>query len=62
MSQSSSTADTSFTRTDVSYLALLILLASLLHGWLIAHTEVLARDGAGFVRYAPAWSASRGAR
>ena len=62
MSQSSSTADTSFTRTDVSYLALLILLASLLHGWLIAHTEVLARDGAGFVRYAPAPGARAVAR
>ena len=30
----------------------LILLAGAIHGWLITHTEVLARDGVGFIRYA----------
>ena len=39
-------------RSDAGRLAVLLLLAALLHGWLIAHTEVLARDGTGFVRYA----------
>jgi hypothetical protein len=39
-------------RADAGRLALLLLLASLIHVWLIARTEVLARDGTGFVRYA----------
>lgn len=39
-------------RADGLCLAGLLLLATLLHGWLIAHTEALARDGTGFIHYA----------
>jgi len=30
----------------------LLLLTAAIHGWLIGHTELLARDGVGFIRYA----------
>ena len=39
-------------RADGLCLAGLLLLATLLHGWLIARTEALARDGTGFIHYA----------
>jgi Dolichyl-phosphate-mannose-protein mannosyltransferase len=37
---------------DVALIALLLLLAMSLRGWLLCHTEVLARDSIGFIRYA----------
>jgi hypothetical protein len=37
---------------DVQLLLLLLLLAGGIRAWLIGHTEVMARDGVGFVRYA----------
>jgi hypothetical protein len=40
------------TRADRLRLGVLLLLATLLHTWLIARTELVARDGVGFIRYA----------
>jgi len=37
---------------DWCLVALLLLLAVALRGWLLAHTEVAARDSIGFIRYA----------
>jgi hypothetical protein len=37
---------------DLRLLAVLLLLAAGIHAWLITHTEVTARDGIGFMRYA----------
>jgi hypothetical protein len=37
---------------DLQWLGVLLVLAAGLHLWLIAHTEVTARDGVGFMRYA----------
>ncbi len=37
---------------DGALLAILLLLAALIHGWTIAHTEVAARDSIAFIRYA----------
>jgi hypothetical protein len=37
---------------DYLRLALLVLVAAAVHGWLVAHTAVTARDGLGFARYA----------
>lgn len=37
---------------DAGLLALLLLLALGVRGWMIGHTEVLARDSIGFIRYA----------
>ncbi len=37
---------------DRSLLALLVLVAFLLHVWLMTHTEVASRDSIGFIRYA----------
>jgi hypothetical protein len=37
---------------DLRLLALLLLLALGVRGWLMVHTEVLARDSIGFIRYA----------
>jgi hypothetical protein len=37
---------------DLGLVALLLLLAVAVRGWLMAHTEVLARDSIGFIRYA----------
>lgn len=39
-------------RADAGLVLLLLLLAAGIHGWLIAHTTVPARDGIGFIRYA----------
>jgi hypothetical protein len=38
--------------SDLKLLALLLALAAGIHLWLIRHTEVTARDGVGFIRYA----------
>lgn len=40
------------TRLDAMVLALLLAMAVGIHGWVIAHTEVAARDSIGFIRYA----------
>jgi 4-amino-4-deoxy-L-arabinose transferase-like glycosyltransferase len=40
------------TRADFLRLGLLLLLATLLHGWLIANTVAVPRDGVDFIRYA----------
>lgn len=45
------------TRRDVGLVALQLLLAGGIHGWLIVHTTVPARDGIGFIRYA--WELGR---
>jgi len=37
---------------DLALIGLLLLLAVALRGWLLCHTEVLARDSIGFIRYA----------
>jgi hypothetical protein len=37
---------------EIAALALLLLMAAGIHGWLISHTEVAARDSVGFIRYA----------
>ncbi len=37
---------------DAALLAVLFAVAVLIHGWIIAHTEVAARDSIGFIRYA----------
>ncbi|MBX9582262.1 MAG: glycosyltransferase family 39 protein [Gemmataceae bacterium] len=37
---------------DYLRLAVLVLVAAAVHGWLVAHTAVTARDGLGFARYA----------
>jgi hypothetical protein len=37
---------------DFALIALLLLLAITLRGWVLLHTEVLARDSIGFIRYA----------
>jgi 4-amino-4-deoxy-L-arabinose transferase-like glycosyltransferase len=37
---------------DWKLLGLLLAVAAAIHVWLIAHTEVTARDGVGFIRYA----------
>jgi hypothetical protein len=39
-------------RRDLAWLAVLLLVAAGIHLWLVAHTEVTARDGIGFMRYA----------
>ncbi len=39
-------------RRDLGLLALLLAAALGLHGWLLCHTEVAARDSIGFIRYA----------
>ncbi len=39
-------------RKDLSRLLVLLLLAASIRAWLIRHTEVTARDGVGFMRYA----------
>jgi len=39
-------------KRDWSAIALLVVLSGLIHVWLLAHTEVPARDCIGFVRYA----------
>jgi hypothetical protein len=39
-------------RRDLGLLALLLVLALGVRGWLMVHTEVLARDSIGFIRYA----------
>lgn len=39
-------------RRDLLPLLFLLVLAAALRGWLIAHTEVTARDSIGFIRYA----------
>src|SRR5205085_5764127 len=39
-------------RGDWWAIGLLLLLAGLIHTWLISHTEVAARDCIGFIRYA----------
>lgn len=39
-------------RSDCWPLAVLLLIAILMHAWLIGHTEVAARDSIGFIRYA----------
>ncbi len=52
MDEAHPSAGGGLSRADAGGLAVLLLLASLLHGWLIARTEVLARDGTGFVHYA----------
>jgi hypothetical protein len=41
-----------FVWPDLGLLLILLLLAGSIRFWLIAHTEVAARDGIGFVRYA----------
>src|SRR4051812_17313900 len=43
------------TRTDWYLLGLLILLVLPLRAWLICNTEVIARDGIGYIRYALAF-------
>src|SRR5262245_31070943 len=37
---------------DLRNVLVLLLLSGAIHGWLIRHTEVPARDGVGFIRYA----------
>jgi hypothetical protein len=37
---------------DIGLIALLLLVAVVLRGWLVFHTEVLARDSIGYIRYA----------
>jgi hypothetical protein len=44
--------DSQLTRADGLRVGLLVLLATLLHAWLIGRTELVARDGVGFIRYA----------
>jgi hypothetical protein len=39
-------------QADWKCLAILLFLAAVIHGWHIGHTEVAARDGVGFIRYA----------
>jgi 4-amino-4-deoxy-L-arabinose transferase-like glycosyltransferase len=39
-------------RGDLAGLAVLLLLAVAFRGWIVTHTEVAARDGIGFIRYA----------
>jgi hypothetical protein len=51
-SESGREVNPSFDGRDVSRLVLLLALAASIHIWLIWHTEVTARDGVGFMRYA----------
>lgn len=37
--------------SDAILLALLLLIAGAIHGWILTHTEVPARDSIGFIRY-----------
>lgn len=37
---------------DWALVLALLACAALLHGWMVAHTEVMARDGIGYIRYA----------
>src|SRR5438132_13730968 len=37
---------------ELAALVLLLVMAAGIHGWLISHTEVAARDSVGFIRYA----------
>lgn len=37
---------------NLTTVLVLLLVAGAIHGWLLAHTEVTARDGIGFIRYA----------
>jgi hypothetical protein len=39
-------------RSDLRRIGFIMLLALLTRGWIIAHTEVISRDGIGFIRYA----------
>ena len=38
--------------SDAALVALLLLASAGIHGWIIAQTEVAARDSIGFIRYA----------